>query len=68
MNVAQEKINQILSLLSAMKRPTVSQLIGGKGVAIEVIMDEKRVRDLIPALKRAGAEDIIEYSLNKVIS
>jgi len=67
MNVAQENINQVLGLLSAMKRPTVSSLIGGEGVAIEVIMDEKKVRDLIPALKRAGAEDIIEYPLNKVI-
>jgi len=67
MNVAQENINQILNLLSAMKRPTVSSLIGGEGVAIEVIMDEKKVRDIIPALKRAGAEDIIEYPLNKVI-
>jgi ATP phosphoribosyltransferase len=67
MNVAQENINQVLSLLSAMKHPTVSSLVGGDGVAIEVIMDEKKVRDLIPALKRAGAEDIIEYPLNKVI-
>ncbi|KFN38308.1 ATP phosphoribosyltransferase, partial [Smithella sp. F21] len=67
MNVAQENINQVLDLLSAMKRPTVSSLVGGEGVAIEVIMDEKKVRDLIPALKRAGAEDIIEYPLNKVI-
>lgn len=67
MNVAQENINQVLNLLSAMKRPTVSQLLGGEGVAIEVIMDERKVRDLIPALKRAGAEDIIEYPLNKVI-
>jgi len=67
MNVAQENINQVLNLLSAMKRPTVSSLIGGEGVAIEVIMDEKKVRDIIPALKRAGAEDLIEYPLNKVI-
>jgi len=47
--------------------PTVSQLARGQGVAIEVIIDEKKVKDLIPLLKKAGATDIIEYPLNKVV-
>ena len=47
--------------------PTVSQLANGKGCAVEVIIKEKNVRDLIPRLKEAGATDIIEYPLNKVV-
>ena len=47
--------------------PTVSQLARGQGVAIEVIIEEKDVRDMIPKLKKAGATDIIEYPLNKVV-
>jgi len=47
--------------------PTVSQLADGKGWAIEVIIEEKKVRDLIPKLKEAGAEVIVEYPLNKVV-
>lgn len=47
--------------------PTVSPLADGKGCAIEVIIEEKKVRDLIPKLKKAGATDIIEYPLNKVV-
>ncbi|MFZ5646438.1 MAG: ATP phosphoribosyltransferase [Bacillota bacterium] len=67
MNVPGEKINDVLSVLPAMKHPTISQLYNSDWVAVEVIMSEKKVRDLIPALRKAGAQDIIEYPLNKVI-
>lgn len=67
MNVPGERLDAILDVLPAMKQPTVSQLVHSNWVAIEVILEEKQVRDLIPALKRAGAQDIIEYPLTKVI-
>jgi len=67
MNVPGEKLEIILGILPAMKQPTISQLVHSDWVAIEVILEEKQVRDLIPALKRAGAQDIIEYPLTKVI-
>lgn len=67
MNLPREKLDDVLAILPAMKHPTISQLVNSGWVAIEVIIDEKQARDLIPALKRAGAEDIIEYPLNKVI-
>jgi ATP phosphoribosyltransferase len=67
MNVSSENLEAVLKLLPAMKEPTVSSLIHGGWHAVETVADEKRVRDLIPELKRAGAQDIIEYPLNKVI-
>jgi ATP phosphoribosyltransferase len=68
MNIEESKLQRILSLLPAMKNPTVSHLAGNTGwVAVETIIDEKIVRDLAPKLKEAGAEGIIEYPLNKVI-
>lgn len=67
MNVPGEKMEAILDLLPAMKQPTVSKLINSDWLAVEVILDDRQVRDLIPALKRAGAHDIIEYPLTKVI-
>ncbi len=67
MNVADDNLQAVLDLLPAMKQPTVSGLMGGPWKAVETIVDEHVVRRLIPELKRAGAEDIIEYPLNKVI-
>lgn len=67
MNVPGDKLETILDILPAMKQPTISQLVHSDWVAVEVILEERQVRDLIPALKRAGAHDIIEYPLNKVI-
>lgn len=67
MNVPDAMLETILDVLPAMKQPTVSQLVRSDWVAIEVILEENQVRDLIPALKKAGAQDIIEYSLTKVI-
>lgn len=67
MNVPGAMLETILAVLPSMKHPTVSRLVHSDWVAVEVILEERQVRDLIPALKRAGAQDIIEYPLTKVI-
>ena len=67
MNVSKENLDKVLELLPAMRNPTVSPLSDPKWVAVETIIDESVVRELIPELQRAGAEGIIEYPLNKVI-
>ena len=58
---------QILGLLPSEKSPTVSALADGTWVAVEVIVEERLERELIPKLKRAGATGLISYPLNKVI-
>ena len=67
MNVPKAKLNEVVSFLPAEKSPTVSQLSDEAWVAVEVILEEKQERELIPRLKRAGATGIITYPLNKVI-
>lgn len=67
MNVPKHSMRRILTLLPAMKRPTISPLSDDHWVAMETIIDEPVVRSLIPKLKQAGAQGIIEYPLNKVI-
>lgn len=67
MNVPEKSFKRILTLLSAMHSPTVSSLSDKGWYAIDVVTDEKVVRDLIPKLKSAGASGIVEYPLNKVI-
>ncbi len=67
MNLRKADLNKILKILPAMKKPTVSGLSQPGWLALETVIDEKIVRSLIPQLKKAGAEGIIEYSLNKVI-
>lgn len=67
LNVAEKDLETVLKVLPALKNPTVSPLAGNHWFAVETIVDESVVRTLIPDLKRAGAEGIIEYPLNKVI-
>ncbi len=67
MNVNESSLKKVISLLPAMKNPTISNLASSGWVAVDTIIDEKIVRELIPRLKEAGAEGIIEYPLNKVI-
>jgi ATP phosphoribosyltransferase len=67
MNVAKKDLKKILALLPAMKKPTVSELSEAGWADVDTIIDEKTVKDLIPKLKKAGAQGIIEYPLNKVI-
>ena len=67
MNLPQAQLDELLKLLPSLRRPTVSQLAEEGWVAVETIIDETIVRDMIPALKRLGAEGIIEYPLNKIV-
>jgi ATP phosphoribosyltransferase len=67
MNVPKEKLDLVMKQLPSMKNPTISSLYDNRWMAVETIISEKEVRSLIPSLKRAGAQDIIEYPLNKVI-
>ena len=67
MNVPANKLQEVLKLLPALQKPTVSKLSDESWVDVDTIIDEKVGRDLIPKLKRAGAQGIVEYPLNKVI-
>ena len=67
MNVPRSKLDAVMAQLPALHTPTVSGQSDPDWVALEIITDEKVVRDLIPQLKRSGAEGIIEYPLNKVV-
>ena len=67
LNVRRENLATILALLPALRRPTVSSLSDEDWVALNTILEERTVRDLIPRLKNAGAEGIVEYPLNKIV-
>lgn len=67
MNVSSRYLKRVMSLLSAMHSPTISALSDQGWYALEVMINEKVVRDLIPKLKKAGATGIVEYPLKKVI-
>ncbi len=67
MNVPENKLDEVLGFLPSEKSPTVSRLADSAWVAVEVILEEKQERELIPQLRRAGATGIITYPLNKVI-
>ncbi|MCL5283605.1 MAG: ATP phosphoribosyltransferase [Armatimonadetes bacterium] len=67
MNVATADLEVVSKLLPALKKPTISPLSEPDWVALEIIVEERIVRDLLPKLKRAGAEGLVEYPLNKVI-
>jgi ATP phosphoribosyltransferase len=67
LNVDRVGLGSVLSLLPALQRPTVSPLSDPQWVAVNTIVDERSVRDLIPRLKHAGAQGIVEYPLNKVV-
>lgn len=67
MNISRQNLAALLKSLPALRNPTISNLSLEGWVAVETIIDEHIVRELIPALKAAGAEGIIEYPLNKVV-
>ncbi|MBU1871185.1 MAG: ATP phosphoribosyltransferase [Candidatus Omnitrophica bacterium] len=67
LNVKEKDLEKVVAKLPALKKPTISLLTTDGWLAVETIIDEKSVRKLIPELKKAGAEGIIEYPLNKVI-
>ncbi|HHF98261.1 MAG TPA: ATP phosphoribosyltransferase [Candidatus Aerophobetes bacterium] len=67
LNVSQENLQKVIDLLPALRRPTVSRLAENGWWAVETVLDELQARELMPKLKKAGAEGIVEYPLNKVI-
>lgn len=67
MNLPEASLPQLVEALPSLRRPTVSQLTEKDWVAVETVIDENIVRDIIPQLKSLGAEGIIEYSLNKLV-
>jgi len=67
MNVRRFDLDKVLSALPALKKPTVSHLSDENWSAIDTVIEEFVVREIIPQLKEAGAEDIVEYPLNKVV-
>ncbi len=67
MNVPEGAIKKIMTLLPSMHSPTIAPLTDKGWYAIDVVLDERTVRDIIPRLKKAGATGIVEYALNKVI-
>ena len=67
LNIEKAALDRVLGVLPAMKNPTVSQLSDQNWVALNTILDESTVRTLIPRLKEAGARDIVEYPLNKIV-
>jgi ATP phosphoribosyltransferase len=67
LNVEQANLERVLAALPALKNPTVSPLANGGWVAVNTILDETTVRVIIPRLKEAGAQGIVEYPLNKIV-
>jgi len=67
LNVARADLANVLALLPALQRPTISALSDDEWVAVNTIIEERTVRELIPALKAARAQGIVEYPLNKIV-
>ena len=68
LNVPENQLQKLIETLPSLRQPTVSRLAQNGWVAVETVIAEKTVRDIIPELKALGAEGIIEYSLNKVVN
>jgi ATP phosphoribosyltransferase len=67
MNVLKSDLATVLAVLPALKRPTISHLSDEEWLAVNTILDESTVRTIIPRLKEAGAQGIVEYPLNKIV-
>ena len=67
LNVHKKDLDAVLGVLPALKRPTISHLSDDQWLAVNTILDESTVRDIIPRLKQAGGEGIVEYPLNKIV-
>ena len=67
LNVHKRDLAAVLAVLPALKRPTISHLSDEDWLAVNTILDEATVRDIIPRLKQAGGEGIVEYPLNKIV-
>jgi ATP phosphoribosyltransferase len=67
LNVRKQDLDKVLSVLPALKNPTISHLSDQDWLAVNTILDESTVRQMIPRLKEAGAQGIVEYPLNKIV-
>ena len=67
LNVRRSQLDAVLALLPALHRPTIAPLSDADWVAVNTIIEERTVRDLIPRLKAASAQGIVEYPLNKIV-
>lgn len=67
LNVHKTDLDRVLGVLPALKNPTISPLSDGEWLAVNTILDESTVRTIIPRLKEAGAQGIVEYPLNKIV-
>jgi ATP phosphoribosyltransferase len=67
LNVHKDSLDAVLKVLPALKRPTISHLSDDDWLAVNTILDETTVRDIIPRLKQAGGQGIVEYPLNKIV-
>ena len=67
LNVEEENLDRVLAVLPSLKNPTVSHLSRGNWLAVNTILEEITVRQIIPRLKEAGAQGIVEYPLNKIV-
>jgi ATP phosphoribosyltransferase len=67
LNVARDGLASVIELLPALRSPTVSELSGGGGYAVETVVPKSDINTLIPALKDRGASDILELALSKIV-
>ncbi len=67
LNVRKDDLAAVLDVLPALRRPTISSLSDEEWLAVNTIIDESVVRVIIPRLKEAGAQGIVEYPLNKIV-
>jgi len=67
LNVRRDDLNAVIATLPALKNPTISQLSDNAWVAVNTVLEEATVRNIIPRLKEAGAQGIVEYPLNKIV-
>ena len=67
MNVPKNKLDEVMKILPEGKKPTIAELTDSNWMDLNVILEERLVREIAPALKATGVEDIVEYSINKII-
>jgi len=67
LNVAAESLDAVLAVLPSMRAPTISELSGGGAYALEAVVSKSDINTLIPAMRDAGAADILELPLSKIV-
>jgi ATP phosphoribosyltransferase len=68
LNLERNKLSEVLLNLPSLRKPTISSLADEDWIAVETVIEKKVAREIIPALKRLGAEGIVEYPLNKIVA